>query len=141
MKRQLLAGGVIALAALSGCASHQATPHAPTMAQRVTAWYAGPGGNNFQTVRADIDVLALDADNNDVTGVEADAGQLTYDATLAASTPPPVTPDLYSRAMTDYAHAGQLASGGDFTDSAADLAAGTALIRQVTDALPAFAQE
>jgi hypothetical protein len=145
MKRQIvviLAGPVLAVAALTGCANvaHAASPaatRATTTAaadsarvacSEQVAW-AQRGAASVKALYADTGALAADASANNLPGVAKAGRKLESDALAAATLPlPPVDPGSWKTLTADYAVAGTAIAGGDASGAVPQLEAGNSAI-------------
>jgi hypothetical protein len=147
MKRQIvviLAGPVLTVAALTGCASvHAASPAAtrattkPTAAaadsariacSEQVAW-AQRGAASVTALYADTGALSADASANNLPGVAKAGRKLASDAIAAAALPlPPVDPGSWKTLTADYAVAGTAIAGGDASGAVPQLEEGNSAI-------------
>jgi uncharacterized protein YceK len=149
MKRQIvviLAGPVLAVAALTGCASVLArTPSTPSPAAAATtaaapadsariacseqvAW-AQHGAASVKALYADTGALSADASANNLPGVAKAGRKLASDAIAAAALPlPPVDPGAWKTLTADYAVAGTAIAGGDASGAVPQLEEGNSAI-------------
>jgi hypothetical protein len=157
MKRQIviiLAGPVLALAALTGCASvlartpspaaatpatatpataTPATATAPAASARIAcseqvAW-AQHGAASVKALYADTGALSADASANNLPGVAKAGRKLASDAIAAAALPlPPVDPGAWKTLTADYAVAGTAIAGGDASGAVPQLEEGNSAI-------------
>jgi hypothetical protein len=96
-----------------------AVPLVQSPQQKFEAWHSGPGWADFQRVHHELPRFDAATQSGNEQLTEADGALLARYARVAARHPAPVATGAYTRAMTDFARAGQAASRGDFTDSAA----------------------
>lgn len=96
-----------------------AVPLAKSPQQKFEAWHSGPGWADFQAVHHELPRFDAATQSGNEPLTEVDGTVLARDARVAARHPAPVATGAYTRAMTDFARAGQDASTGDFTDAAA----------------------
>jgi uncharacterized protein YceK len=147
MKRQIvviLAGPVLAVAALTGCASAvrhtsssvAATPAAVAAAadsarlacSEQTTW-AKRGAASVTALYADTGALSADASANNLPGVAKAGRKLASDAIAAAALPlPPVDPGSWKTLTADYAVAGTAIAGGDASGAVPQLEEGNSAI-------------
>ena len=149
MKRQIvviLAGPVLAVAALTGCASVLArTPSTPSPAAAATtaaapadsariacseqvAW-AQHGAASVKALYADTGALSADASANNLPGVAKAGRKLASDAIAAAALPlPPVDPGAWKTLTANYAVAGTAIAGGDASGAVPQLEEGNSAI-------------
>ena len=149
MKRQIvviLAGPVLAVAALTGCASVLArTPSTPSPAAAATtaaapadsariacseqvAW-AQHGAASVKALYADTGALSADASANNLSGIAKAGRKLASDAIAAAALPlPPVDPGSWRTLTADYAVAGTAIAGGDASGAVPQLEEGNSAI-------------
>ena len=147
----ILAGPVLTVAALTGCASashHAASPAATRAtatastaadAARIAcseqvAW-AQRGAASVTALYADTGALSADASANNLAGVEKAGRKLASDAIAAAALPlPPVDPGSWKTLTADYAVAGTAIAGGDASGAVPQLEAGNSAISAFSDA-------
>jgi len=137
-----LAGPVLAVAALTGCAkvAHAASPAATrataTSAQdsariacsEQVAW-AQSGAASVKALYADTGALSADASANNLPGVAKAGRKLASDAIAAAALPlPPVDPGSWKTLTADYAVAGTAIAGGDASGAVPQLEEGNSAI-------------
>ena len=149
MKRLIvvvLAGPVLTMAALTGCASVLArTPSTPSPAAAATtaaapadsariacseqvAW-AQHGAASVKALYADTGALSADASANNLPGVAKAGRKLASDAIAAAALPlPPVDPGAWKTLTADYAVAGTAIAGGDASGAVPQLEEGNSAI-------------
>jgi hypothetical protein len=152
MKRTMfviLAGPVLAVAALTGCAS--ASAHTPSSAvTRATATaaadaariacseqvaWAQRGAASVKALYADTGALSADASANNLPGVAKAGRKLASDAIAAATLPlPPVDPGSWKTLTADYAVAGTAIAGGDAGGAVPQLEEGNSAISAFSDA-------
>jgi hypothetical protein len=146
MKRRIiviLAGQVLTVAALTGCASasHHAASPAATRATATAAAdaariacseqaaWAKRGAASVQALYADTGALSADASANNVPGVTKAGRKLASDAIAAAALPlPPVDPGSWKTFTADYAVAGTAIAGGDASGAVPQLEEGNTAI-------------
>jgi hypothetical protein len=146
MKRRIvviLAGPVLAVAALTGCASasHHATSPAATQATATAAADAARiacseqvawsqrGAASVLALYADTGALSADASANNLPGVAKAGRKLASDAIAAAALPlPPVDPGSWKAFTADYAVAGTAIAGGDASGAVPQLEEGNSAI-------------
>jgi hypothetical protein len=152
MKRLIvvtLAGPVLAVAALTGCANvlhHAASPAATrataaaskdstaaAAADRIacseqTTWDKR-GAASVTALYADTGALSADGSANNLPGVAKAGRILASDAIAAAALPlPPVDPGSWKILTVDYAAAGTAIAGGDLSGAVPQLEAGNSAI-------------
>jgi hypothetical protein len=146
MKRRIvliLAGPVLTVAALTGCASasHHAASPAATRAtataaadsariacSQQVAW-AQRGAASVKALYADTGALSADASANNLPGVAKAGRKLASDAIAAAALPlPPVDPGSWKTFTADYAVAGTAIAGGDASGAVPQLEEGNSAI-------------
>lgn len=98
----------------------------------IEEWILGDGYRELTAVQTDVSSVTADAKAQDISAVETDGTQLSLDAGLAASDPPPVDPADYSAGMREYAAAGDAMAIDDFKGATRHLDAGNRLIQLVT---------
>jgi hypothetical protein len=153
MKRLIvvaLAGPVLTVAALTGCASvHAASPAAtrattkPTAAaadsariacSEQVAW-AQRGAASVTALYADTGALSADASANNLPGVAKAGRKLASDAIAAAALPlPPVDPGSWKALTGDYAAAGTALAEDNAGGAVPQLEAGNSAISAFTSA-------
>jgi hypothetical protein len=146
MKRQIvviLAGPVLAVAALTGCAS--AVHHTSSSAAATPAAVAAAAdsarracsdqatwdkrGAAVTALYGDTGALSADASANNLPGVAKAGRKLASDAIAAAALPlPPVDPGSWKTLTADYAVAGTAIAGGDASGAVPQLEAGNSAI-------------
>jgi hypothetical protein len=139
----ILAGPVLTVAALTGCASalHHATSPAATRATPAAAQdstrlacseqaaWDKRGAASVQALYADTGALSADASANNLPGVAKAGRKLASDAIAAAALPlPPVDPGSWKTLTADYAVAGTAIAGGDASGAVPQLEAGNSAI-------------
>jgi hypothetical protein len=152
MKRLIvvaLAGPVLTVAALTGCASavHHAASPAATRATATTAQDSArlacseqaawdkDGGASVKALYADTGALSADASANNLPGVAKAGRKLASDAIAAAALPlPPVDPGSWKTLTADYAVAGTAIAGGDASGAVPQLEAGSSAISAFSSA-------
>jgi len=146
MKRRIvviLAGPVLTVAGLTGCASasHHAASPAVTRATATAAAdaariacseqvaWAKRGAASIQALYADTGALSADASANNLPGVAKAGRKLASDAIAAAALPlPPVDPGSWKTFTADYAVAGTAIAGGDASGAVPQLEEGNSAI-------------
>jgi hypothetical protein len=97
------------------------------LAQNEQAWCSATGGSDMAAVVTDLNNLSTDLNNDSLTGIATDGGDLYYDADTAwYDTVPSIDSADYQNAMNDYTVAGVGYSSADITDGNASLNAGAA---------------
>jgi hypothetical protein len=153
MKRQIvviLAGPVLAVAALTGCASavhHTSSSAAATPAAVAAAadsarracsdqaTWDKRGAASVTALYGDTGALSADASANNLPGVAKAGRKLASDAIAAAALPlPPVDPGSWKTLTADYAVAGTAIAGGDASGAVPQLEAGNSAIRAFSGA-------
>ena len=145
----ILAGPVLTVAALTGCASalHHAASPAATRATATAAAdsarvacseqvaWAQHGAASVTALYADTGALSADASANNLPGVAKAGRKLASDAIAAAALPlPPVDPGSWRTLTADYAVAGTAIAGGDASGAVPQLEAGNSAISAFSDA-------
>ena len=145
-----LAGAVLTVVALAGCASsfrHASSPAAtPTAAASATqeptqivcsqqaAWNQR-GGASVKALYADVGALSADASANNPPAVTNAGKKLTSDAIAAATPPlPPVDPGSWKTLTADFAAAGTDIAGGDASGAVPQLEAGNTALSAFSSA-------
>ena len=142
----ILAGSVLTVAALTGCASALAHTASPAATRAVTtaaataadsarvacseqvAW-AQRGAASVRALYADTGALSADASANNVPGIAKAGRKLASDAIAAAALPlPPVAPGSWRTLTADYAVAGTAIAGGDASGAVPQLEEGNSAI-------------
>jgi len=146
-----LAGPVLTVAALTGCANvlhHAASPAATrttaaavqdstaATAQDSTriacseqATWDERGGASVKALYADTGALSADASANNLPGIAKAGRILASDAIAAAALPlPPVDPGSWETLTADYAAAGTAIAAGDLSGAVPQLEAGNSAI-------------
>jgi hypothetical protein len=141
----ILAGSVLAVAALTGCAAsaHAASPAATRTAgtagtaaadaariacSEQVAW-AQRGEASVQALYADTGALSADASADNLPGMAKAGRKLASDAIAAAALPlPPVDPGSWRTLTADYAVAGTAIAGGDASGAVPQLEEGNSAI-------------
>jgi hypothetical protein len=145
----ILAGPVLTVAALTGCASalaHTASPAATRAATTAVASaasaadsarvacteqvaWAQRGAASVRALYADTGALSADASANNVPGIAKAGRKLASDAIAAAALPlPPVDPGSWRTLTADYAVAGTAIAGGDASGAVPQLEEGNSAI-------------
>ena len=142
----ILAGPVLTVAALTGCASalaHTASPAATRAATTAVASaadsarvacteqvaWAQRGAASVRALYADTGALSADASANNVPGIAKAGRKLASDAIAAAALPlPPVDPGSWKAFTADYAVAGTAIAGGDASGAVPQLEEGNSAI-------------
>jgi hypothetical protein len=142
----ILAGPVLTVAALTGCASalaHTASPAATRAATTAVASaadsarvacteqvaWAQRGAASVRALYADTGALSADASANNVPGIAKAGRKLASDAIAAAALPlPPVDPGSWRTLTADYAVAGTAIAGGDASGAVPQLEDGNSAI-------------
>jgi hypothetical protein len=139
----ILAGSVLTVAALTGCASALARTASPAATRAATtaaadsarvacseqvAW-AQRGAASVRALYADTGALSADASANNVPGIAKAGRKLASDAIAAAALPlPPVDPGSWRTLTADYAVAGTAIAGGDASGAVPQLEEGNSAI-------------
>ena len=142
----ILAGSVLTVAALTGCASALGRTASPAATRAATtaaataadsargacseqvAW-AKRGAASVRALYADTGALSADASANNVPGIAKAGRKLASDAIAAAALPlPPVDPGSWRTLTADYAVAGTAIAGGDASGAVPQLEAGNSAI-------------
>jgi hypothetical protein len=144
----ILAGPVLAVAALTACASASARVPSPA-ATRASATaadsariacsaqvaWARRGAASVQALYADTGALSADASANNLPGVAKAGRKLASDAIAAAALPlPPVDPGAWKTLTADYAVAGTAIAGGDASGAVPQLEEGNSAISAFSSA-------
>ena len=144
----ILAGPVLAVAALTGCTSalhHAASPAATRetaaaadsarIACSEQAAWAKRGAASVTALYADTGALSADASANNLPGVAKAGRKLASDAIAAAALPlPPVDPGSWKTLTADYAVAGTAIAAGDASGAVPQLEAGNGAISAFSSA-------
>jgi hypothetical protein len=145
----ILAGPLLTVAALTGCASalHQAPSSVATRATTAAAQdsariacseqaaWAVHGAASVKALYADTGALSADASANNSPGIAKAGRKLASDAIAAAALPlPPVDPGSWKTLTADYAVAGTAIAGGDASGAVPQLEAGNSAISAFSSA-------
>jgi hypothetical protein len=146
----ILAGPVLTVAALTGCASALAHTASPAATRTVAATaadsarvactdqvaWAQRGAASVKALYADTGALSADASANNVPGIAKAGRKLASDAIAAAALPlPPVDPGSWRTLTADYAVAGNAIAGGDASGAVPQLEEGNSAISAFSGAI------